>query len=326
MAVLVTGGCGYIGSATVALLKARGEEVVVVDNLHRGHRTAIDDDVPLYVGSVGDPELIGRIAREHAVDSCVHFAALAYVPESVREPALYFANNVQQGIALLDQLLQAGLRHVVFSSTCATYGEPQSLPMEETHPQSPENPYGWSKLFMERILSSYSVAYDLSFVALRYFNAAGATADHGEDHEPESHLVPNVLKVAAGTLPHLSVYGEDYDTPDGTAVRDYIHIADLANAHLRSLTYLRKGGASDFVNLGNGRGYSVLEVIETARRVTDTAIEYRMQDRRPGDASTLVACADKARELLGWTPGIPGLEEIVRSAWDWQRRHPDGYE
>lgn len=326
MAVLVTGGCGYIGSATVAMLKDRGEEVVVVDNLQRGHQGAIDGDVPLYLGEVGDPELIGRITREHDVESCVHFAALAYVPESVREPALYFANNVQQGIAMLNQLLQAGLRHVVFSSTCATYGEPQSLPLRESHPQSPENPYGWSKLFMERILSSYSAAYDLTFAALRYFNAAGATADHGEDHEPESHLVPNVLKVAAGTLSQLFVYGDDYDTPDGTAVRDYIHIADLADAHLRSLRYLREGGASDFVNLGNGRGYSVLEVIETARRVTDRAIDYQMQERRPGDASTLVACADKARELLGWEPGIPGLEAIVRSAWDWQIRHPDGYE
>lgn len=325
MAVLVTGGCGYIGSATVALLKARGEEVVVVDNLHRGHRAAVDVDVPLYVGEVGDPELIGRIAREHAVDSCVHFAALAYVPESVREPALYFANNVQQGIALLDQLLQAGVRHVVFSSTCATYGEPQSLPLKETHPQSPENPYGWSKLFMERILSSYSAAYDLTFMALRYFNAAGATPDHGEDHEPESHLVPNVLKVAAGKLSQLSVYGSDYDTPDGTAVRDYIHIADLANAHFRSLSYLREGRASAFVNLGNGRGYSVLEVIETARRVTGRTIEYRIRDRRPGDASTLVANADRARELLGWAPEISCLEEIVRSAWDWHGRHPDGY-
>jgi UDP-glucose 4-epimerase len=325
MAVLVTGGCGYIGSATVELLQEVDEEVVVLDNLSRGHREAIPPHVSFYQGNVGDRRLVARIGAEHKIEACVHFAALAYVGESVREPVRYYENNVEQGIALLEMLLQAGVRQVVFSSSCATYGEPERIPMDEQHRQRPQNPYGWSKLFMERILESCDRAYGLRFIALRYFNAAGATARCGEDHTPEPHLIPNVLKAAQGEIPYLSVFGEDYPTPDGTPVRDYIHIRDLGCAHVQALGYLRVGGASEFINLGNGQGYSVLEVIEIARQVTGRPIDMKIEAPRPGDASHLVAQADKARRVLGWEPTFAELETIVGSAWEWYQTHPHGY-
>src|SRR6266446_4130641 len=225
--ILVTGGAGYIGSVTVEMLRARGEDVVILDNLSRGHRSAVSPNVPFYEGDIGDRELIARIASEHKIEACIHFAALAYVGESVIDPARYFVNNVEQGIALLDALLKAGVRRLVFSSTCATYGEPIKIPISENHPQQPTNPYGWSKLFMERIMESYERAYGLKFVALRYFNACGATEDRGEHHDPEPHLIPNVLACAEGRLAAVSVFGNDYSTPDGTPIRDYIHVADL---------------------------------------------------------------------------------------------------
>ncbi len=325
MAVLVTGGAGYIGSVMVELLRARGDEVVVLDNLRRGHRAAVPSDVTFYEGSIGDRELVTRIGREHNVESCIHFAALAYVGESVAEPALYFQNNVEQGIAFLDGLLQSGVRRIVFSSTCATYGEPQRVPIPEDHPQQPTNPYGWSKLFMERIMESYDHAYGLKFVALRYFNAAGATAERGEYHEPESHLVPNVLKAALGQLPFVSVFGNNYPTPDGTAIRDYIHVADLCSAHILALQHLRGGGKSECINLGNGQGYSVLEVIETARQVTGRPIEMKIEAPRPGDPSRLVGDANKARTLLSWQPAYADLASILRTDWEWRIKHPHGY-
>src|SRR5205085_5136999 len=259
MAILVTGGAGYIGSVTVELLRARAERVVILDDLARGHRAAVPADMPFYQGRVGDSELVARIAREHDLESCIHFAALADVGESVTEPARYFDNNVRQGIVFLDSLLQAGVRRMVFSSTCATYGEPQQIPISEDHPQQPTNPYGWSKLFMERIMESYDRAYGLKFVALRYFNACGATRELGEQHEPETHLMPNVLAAAQGRLSAVSVFGNDYPTPDGTPIRDYIHVADLGAAHILALRHLRAGGESERINLGNGQGYSVLE-------------------------------------------------------------------
>lgn len=324
--ILVTGGAGYIGSVTIELLRARGERVVVLDNLTRGHRAAVAPDIPFYEGNVGDRELVARIAHDHDLEACIHFAAFAYVGESVTEPARYFENNVAQGIALLDALRQAGVRQVVFSSTCATYGEPQTMPLSEQHPQQPTNPYGWSKLFMERILESYDLAYGLKFVALRYFNAAGATAQRGEAHAPEPHLIPNVLAAAQGLLPAVSVFGADYPTPDGTAVRDYIHVADLGDAHIRALDYLRAGSPSARINLGNGQGYSVLEVIEAARQVTQRDIAARMEPRRPGDPSHLVADAGRARTLLGWEPTYPALGTIIRTAWEWRLNHPRGYD
>jgi len=325
MAILVTGGAGYIGSVTVELLREQGEDVIVLDNLSRGHRAAVAHEVPFYKGDIGDTELIASIAQKHTIEACVHFAALAYVGESVAQPARYFENNVAQGIRLLNALQAAGARLLVFSSTCATYGEPQRIPIDETHPQQPTNPYGWSKLMLERILESYDTAYGLKFVALRYFNAAGATATRGEHHEPETHIIPNVLAAAQKVIPHVSVFGDDYATADGTAVRDYIHVADLAEAHALALRHLRAGGASERINLGNGQGYSVLEVIEAARRVTGKQIEVQMQPRRPGDPSHLVAEAARARAVLGWQPRYPLLDDIIRSAWEWRLQHPRGY-
>ena len=323
--ILVTGGAGYIGSVTVELLRQRGQQVVVLDNLSRGHRAAVPGDIPFYEGNIGDRELVARIAREHNVEACIHFAALAYVGDSLAEPARYFENNVEQGIALLGALLEAKVSSVVFSSTCATYGEPQQIPISEKHPQQPANPYGWSKLFMERILASYDLAYGMKFVALRYFNAAGATKELGEDHEPETHLIPNVLSVAQGRLSAVRVFGDCYPTPDGTPIRDYVHVADLGTAHMLALDYLRAGGKSEFINLGSGRGNSVLEVIETARQVTQKPIAIRIEPPRPGDPSRLVADSEKAHSLLGWRPAFPDLAAIIRSDWEWRARHPHGY-
>jgi len=323
--ILVTGGAGYIGSVTAELLRARGERVVILDNLARGHRAAVPADVPFYEGSIGDRELVARIASENELEACIHFAALAYVGESVTDPARYFENNVEQGIGLLDALIKADVRRVVFSSTCATYGEPQQVPISEDHPQQPTNPYGWSKLFMERIMESYDRAYGLRYVALRYFNACGASSEYGEDHDPETHLIPNVLAAARGLIPAVSVFGDTYPTPDGTPIRDYIHVADLGSAHMLALDYLRAGGKSDYINLGNGQGYSVLEVIESARRVTERPIEVRIEPPRAGDPSRLVANAEKARTLLGWQPAYPELTSIIRTDWEWRLKHPNGY-
>lgn len=323
--ILVTGGAGYIGSVTVELLRARGELVIVLDNLTRGHRTAVPYDIPFYDGSIGARELVARIADEHELEACIHFAALAYVGESVAEPARYFENNVEQGVALLGALVKAGVQRIVFSSTCATYGEPQEVPISETHPQQPTNPYGWSKLSMEHILEGYDHACGLRYIALRYFNAAGATEQLGEYHDPETHLIPNVLLAAQGRLPAVSVFGNDYPTPDGTPIRDYIHVADLGRAHILALDYLRSGGESECINLGNGQGYSVLEVIETARRVTGCPIPYNVEHRRAGDPARLVADAKKARTLLGWHPAYPDLASIIGTDWEWRRKHPRGY-
>jgi UDP-glucose 4-epimerase len=316
--ILVTGGAGYIGGVTAELLMSRGEEVVILDNLSRGHRLGLLSKTPFYQGDIGDRALLKRITSEHEIEACIHFAALAYVGESVADPALYFRNNVEQGIGLLDGLLAANVKFLVFSSTCATYGEPQKVPIAEDHPQSPTNPYGWSKLFMERIMESYDHAYGLKFVALRYFNACGAAGELGEDHEPETHLIPNVLRAALGELPYLSVFGNQYPTPDGTAIRDYIHVSDLGDAHLRALNHLRNGGPSERINLGNGHGYSVLEVIESAKRVTGRDIEVKIEPPRAGDPSRLVANAEYARKVLGWQPQFPELEKILETDWEWR--------
>ncbi|MEP7337258.1 MAG: UDP-glucose 4-epimerase GalE [Acidobacteriota bacterium] len=326
MAILVTGGAGYIGSVTVEMLREKGEQVVVLDNLFRGHREAVDASIPFYEGNVGDRALVESICRRHDVEACIHFAALAYVGESVAQPKLYFENNVGQGIALLDALLGCGVQRFVFSSTCATYGEPVRIPIDEQHPQQPANPYGWSKLFLEKILASYDQAYGMKFVALRYFNAAGAIATRGEDHAPETHIIPNVLNAATGKLPHVSVFGGEYPTPDGTAIRDYIHVADLGSAHILALEHLRGGGASECINLGNGQGYSILELVEAARRVTGLPISVKIEAARAGDPSRLIANAEKARAVLGWQPTYPDLETILRTAWEWHQAHPSGYD
>ena len=325
MAVLVTGGAGYIGSAFVEALVAAGQRVVVLDDLSRGHLPAVHPDALFHQGRTGDRALVDRIVSEQQVEACVHFAAFAYVGESVKDPARYFDNNFTQAQALFDTLLAAGVKRVVFSSTCATYGVPTVVPIAESHPQWPINPYGWSKLFVERLLDSYDQAHGLRFVALRYFNAAGATARAGEHHDPETHLIPLALRAAAGRGTALTVFGSDYDTPDGTAVRDYIHVADLADAHLLALEHLRRGGASQFLNLGTGTGFSVLEVIETARRISGRDVPHQAGPRRAGDPPRLVADASRARGVLGWSPRQPALDTIVGSAWDWMQAHPAGY-
>lgn len=325
MAILVTGGAGYIGSVTVERLRESNEEIVVLDDLSRGHRAALDASMPFYQGRVGDRALIERIVRKHEVDSCIHFAALAYVGESVAKPADYFENNVAQGIILVRALLECGVRHFVLSSTCATYGEPEDIPIGEQTPQWPSNPYGWSKLLMERLLDSYHRAYALNFMALRYFNAAGATTKNGDHHEPETHLVPNVLAACAGERGEVSVFGNDYSTPDGTAIRDYIHVGDLADAHVGSLNHLRSGGNSDFLNLGTGLGYSILEVIATAKQVTGRDVGIQFAPRQHGDPARLVADPARAEMVLGWKPVRSDLPEILRSQWEWNERHPKGY-
>ncbi len=325
MAILVTGGAGYIGSVTVERLRANKEEVVVLDDLVCGHRGAVGADVYFYQGKVGDSALLSRIAKEHKLDACVHFAALASVGESVADPARYFENNVGQGIALMGFLIRAGVRNVVFSSTCATYGEPKEIPISEKCPQWPKNPYGWSKFCMERLLESYDLSYGLKFMALRYFNAAGASEHHGEDHDPETHLIPNVLAAAAGEKAELAVFGNNYPTPDGTPIRDYIHVSDLADAHILALEYLRGGGHSEALNVGTGHGYSVLEVIECARQVTKREIRTRIEAPRAGDAARLVADSSRIQSVLGWKPAVSDLRTIVQSAWTWRQPHPKGY-
>jgi UDP-glucose 4-epimerase len=325
LSVLVTGGAGYIGSVTVELLRRGGEAVVVLDNLSRGHRAAVPEDVPFYEGDVGDRALVGSILREHRVESCIHFAAFAYVGESVERPSLYFENNVSQGISLLGALVAGGVRRFVFSSTCATYGDPEVVPITEDAPQRPLNPYGWSKLMVERVLEAYDPAYGLKFVALRYFNAAGALPHLGERHEPETHLIPRVLEAARGEASHVEVYGTDYPTRDGTCVRDYIHVEDLAAAHLSALGYLRGGGSSEFVNLGNGKGFTVLEVVEAARRITGRRIEVAKRERRAGDPPQLVADASRASRVLGWRAERADLDDIIGSAWAWHLSHPHGH-
>ncbi len=326
MAILVTGGAGYIGSVVVEDLRAKGESVVVLDNLVYGHRAAVDASVPFYDGNIGDKDLVSQILREHEIEACMHFSAFAYVGESVEKPQIYYENNFVQTLHLLDVLIENNVKKIIFSSTCATYGEPQYVPIDEKHPQSPTSPYGWSKFMVERALIDYDAAYGLKYVAPRYFNACGATEKHGEHHALETHLIPLVLQVAQGKREFISIFGNDYSTSDGTAVRDYIHVSDLSQAHILALEYLRRGGESQFVNLGIGGGYSVEEVLEAARKVTGKNIEARIVGRRAGDPSQLVAEAKKAREVLGWNPQFPEIEKIIESAWTWHEKHPNGYD
>lgn len=326
MAILVTGGAGYIGSVVVEDLRTKGQNVVVLDNLVYGHRKAVDPAVPFFEGNIGDKQLVEKILKAHEIEACMHFSAFAYVGESVEKPQIYFENNFVQTLHLLDVLIANNVGKFIFSSTCATYGEPEKIPIDEAHRQAPLNPYGWSKLMVEQVLQSYDKAYGLKFVALRYFNACGATEKHGEHHEPETHLIPLVLFAAQGRKDSISVFGDDYPTPDGTAIRDYIHVSDLSDAHILALKYLDGGGNSEFINLGNGSGYSVSKVIDAARKITGKEIESRVAARRAGDPSRLVADAKRAKELLGWNPKFPDIESIIESAWNWHLRFPNGYE
>lgn len=326
MTILVTGGAGYIGSVVVEELRKQGKKVVVLDNLVYGHKQAVHSSIPFFEGNIGDKILVENIIKDHQIGACMHFSAFAYVGESVEKPQIYFENNFVQTLHLLDVLNANDVKKFIFSSTCATYGEPQKVPIDETQQQIPTNPYGWSKFMVEQVLRSYDTAYGLKFVALRYFNACGATEKHGEHHDPETHLIPLILFTAQGRREYISIFGDDYNTPDGTAIRDYIHISDLSQAHLLALEYLNKGRDSEFINLGNGNGYSVTEVVEAARRITGREIPAKISPRRAGDPSKLVADARKAREILGWQPKFPDIDSIIESAWKWHLKFPNGYE
>ena len=326
MAILVTGAAGYIGSVTVDGLLSRGYEVAALDNLSQGHRLALDLEVPFYEGDIGDEALLSAITTKHPIDSCIHFAAFASISDSVKDPMAYYENNVEKGIRLIRLLLKAGVRQVIFSSSCAVYGEQQKVPIPEDALKWPKNPYGWTKLFFEQLLESYDKAYGLKFVALRYFNVAGASEKRGECHDPETHLIANVLQAASGKRKEIEVFGNDYPTRDGTAIRDYIHVSDLAEGHVLALEYLKKGGASEFLNLGTGQGHSVQEVIECARGITGRTIAATIRARRPGDPPELVAEPKRAKAILGWSPSQSDLATIIRTAWVWGARHRNGYE
>jgi UDP-glucose 4-epimerase len=317
VAVLLTGGAGYIGATSAHDLIARGERVVVLDSLIHGHRDAVPGEARFYPGDIADEELVRHIVDSERIDACLHFAAFIEVGESVKKPGLFFENNFSKGLRLIETLRRAGVRRFVFSSTAAVYGLPQYSPIGEAHPRAPINPYGWSKLALEAALEGIGQAHDFHWVALRYFNAAGAGPHVPERHNPETHLIPNVLRATAGLIPALKIFGTDYDTPDGTAIRDYVHVLDLADAHHRALEHLRAGGASQALNLGTGAGASILEVLETARRVTGKDAPHEFAPRRPGDATRLVADARRAQEVLGWQPRHSSLENIVRTAWEW---------
>src|SRR5213080_2652128 len=327
--VLVTGGAGYIGSVVVEQLLARGYTVVVLDDLSRGHREAVAPGATLVQGGIGDRAVVDALLRRHRCQALVHLAAYALVGESVAEPEKYRANNVAAGRVLLEGVARAGVRRVVFSSSCAVYGHPRATPIPEDAPLAPVNPYGETKRDFERLLADYARADGASVVNLRYFNAAGATAHQGEDHVPGTHLIPNVLRVASGRQQALDIQGTDYPTPDGTAVRDYVHVLDIADAHVRALeaelTLAGSAGRTATVNLGTGVGYSVLAVAEAARRVTGRAIPAVARPRRPGDPPELVAAAGRASTILGWQPRHSSLEEILASAWAWHQAHPHGY-
>jgi UDP-glucose 4-epimerase len=320
--VLVTGLAGYIGSVTAERLLEQGHEVIGFDNLERGHPQAVDPRVRLLQGDLRDAEAIRRAMREVKPDAVMHFAAYALVPESMAAPELYFRNNVAGGINLAEAMLRAGVGRIVFSSTCATYGQPERVPITEDTPPRPANPYGESKLAFERILGWYEQLHGMQCVALRYFNACGASERFGEDHDPETHLIPLVLQVALGRRDRVRVCGADYATPDGTCLRDYVHVLDLAAAHILALSSATTG----VFNLGTGRGYSVKEVVEAARRVTGHPLPAEVVLRRPGDPACLIAAADKARTVLKWQPRFTELEPIIESAWAWHRAHPAGYQ
>ncbi len=318
MIVLITGGAGYIGSHAAKFMSKAGHQPVVLDNLSAGHAYAAKWG-PLERGELADAEFVSGVFKRHKIEAVVHFAANACVGESMTNPRKYFRNNTANTLNLLDAMVDAGVKEIVFSSTCATYGDPLRVPIDETHPQHPVNPYGESKFFVERILHWYAGAYGIRYAALRYFNAAGADPDGeiGEDHTPETHLIPLVIEAALGKRPHISLFGTDYPTPDGTAIRDYIHVNDLAGAHARALAHLKNGGGNLALNLGTGKGNSVREVIAAVEAVSGRIVPIKEAPRRPGDPVELVADPRKAREVLKWEPRYPDIRTIVEHAWKW---------
>ena len=327
MSILVTGGAGYIGSHTALELIKAGHDVVIVDSLVTGYRKAIPEKARFYEGDIRDFAFLDELFKKEKIDAIVHFAAFSLVGESVVNPLKYYENNIYGTKILLDAMVANNVKKIVFSSTAATYGEPENIPILESDRTCPTNPYGETKLAMEKMFKWTSEAHGMNFVSLRYFNACGADecGNIGEAHNPESHLIPLILQVPNGKREAISIYGTDYDTPDGTCIRDYIHVTDLAQAHILAVEYLLNGGASDIFNLGNGVGYSVREVIETARKVTGHPIPAVETPRRAGDPARLVASSKKAKRVLGWKPVHDSLEEIISSAWNWHKNHPNGY-
>jgi len=326
MSVLVTGGAGYIGSVVVEALLGKGERVVVLDNLSTGHREAVARDAVFVEGDMRNGELLGGLFASHEIDTVMHFAASSIVAESVSDPLKYFDNNVGGAHGLLKAMVGAKVGRFILSSTAAIYGSPESIPITEEMPARPLNPYGLSKLMIEQMLAWHDRAYGMRYVCLRYFNAAGASAVHGEAHDPETHLIPNALMAAKGTLDRVDVFGTDYDTRDGTCVRDYIHVQDLADAHLKAMTFLQAGSKSAVLNLGSSVGNTVREVIESVRRVTGKDFPLAYSERRAGDADRLVASAGRACETLGWEPKKGDIDTIVGDAWAWMQAHPNGYD
>jgi len=324
MNILVTGAAGYIGSICSEVLLARGMKVIALDSFLEGHRTAVPAGATLCKADLGNRAEIESVFSQHKIDAVMHFAAEALVAKSVREPSVFYATNVAGGVNLLDAVTRHGVRKFIFSSTAATYGEPETVPIPEDHRKAPINPYGKSKLVFEGILADYKAYTGLSYACLRYFNAAGASKERGEHHRVETHLIPRVLDAAAGELPYVDVFGTDYPTPDGTCVRDYIHVLDIADAHVRALEELDRVSGEAF-NVGNSRGFSILEVIDTAERITGRKIPRKVGPRRPGDPAVLVASSEKLKRTLGWEASHSSLEEIIQSAWDWKQKHPRGY-
>ena len=329
MTTLVLGGAGYIGSHMVKRLLEKGETPVVVDNLVTGHRAAVDPQAKFYEGDLADQDFMRNVFKENPdIDVVIHFGAYSLVPESMKKPLKYFDNNVAGLIKLLEVMKEVGVNKLVFSSSAATYGIPDKMPIKETDPQNPINPYGESKLMMEKIMHWADEAYGMKFVALRYFNVAGAWPDGsiGEDHNPETHLMPIILQVAQGKREKLQIYGDDYNTPDGTNIRDYVHPIDLADAHILAADYLRNGNSSDAFNLGSSTGFSNLEMLKVAREVTGKEIPAEIAGRRGGDPDTLIAASDKARRVLGWNPQYDDVHKLIETAWKWHSSHPEGYE
>ena len=328
MSILIVGGAGYIGSHTADLLKKRGHDVVLFDSLELGHRHVVDIlGVPFVHGDYGDLTAVGKAIREHDVHAVMHFGAYASVGDSVIDPARYYESNIGRGLMLLRAVLDAGIKHFIFSSSAATYGEPTIIPIPENHPQKTTNPYGETKLMFERILRDYDTAYGLKSVSLRYFNAAGADADGrlGEDHTPEQHIIPLVIDAALKRRDNVKVFGTDWDTRDGSCLRDFVHVTDLADAHILALSYLQNGGATTAYNLGNSYGSTVLEVVAAVEKVTGLKVDAISSPRRPGDPGRLVAACDRIKAELGWNPIYPDIETIIEHAFKWREAHPHGY-
>lgn len=327
MTILVLGGAGYIGSHTVYELIENGEDVAIIDNLQTGHIKAVHPKARFYKGDIRNREFLDSVFAKEKIDAVIHFAAYSLVGESMEKPLKYYENNLCGTKILLDSMVANGINKIVFSSTAATYGEPESLPILETDKTEPTNTYGETKLAMEKMFKWVGRAHNINFVSLRYFNACGAhvSGEIGEDHAVETHLIPLILQVPNNKREHIYIFGDDYNTKDGTCIRDYIHVTDLAQAHILAVKYLRNGGNSDIFNLGNGIGFSVKEVIETARKVTGHPIPAQISPRRAGDPAKLIASSEKARKILGWKPEHAELEEIIATAWNWHKKHPNGY-